>query len=227
MHSVQTPYHRATNSSRCPQWPGHLSTVAGRFSRGCHGSSSRTVRRDSPIPLGAKESFAPRKNFTIRDDHQRSYQGKCTEVHAHPDTGPPPSPLPRQPRAEAGTMLLGHDFPPSEAPEKGHYSIRVKHRRGPLDNGRSHVGLKRPRGTVAATQPTPSPVWTTHGRSVTTARTVMCTCMSPVHGVSELEITDSAFRRPKLPTSPGSPMVQTSSKWRSGLRPHRSHPSAP
>lgn len=106
MHSVQTPYHRATNTSRCPQWPGHLSTVAGGLSGGCCGEFQSNSTPRFLISLAAKESFASRNNFTICSTPQPLYQRKWRNARARPARTSPSSPHSSRPCRNRGTALL-------------------------------------------------------------------------------------------------------------------------
>lgn len=196
MHSVQTPYHRATNKGRCPQWPGHLSTVAGGIFGGRYGEFQSNSTPRFEISLTAKESFAPRKNFTILDHRQPLYQRKCADCRArtgHDGTVACPQcgfrdrnkeaaflsgfsavwPTPGRPLLHPGKT----SFDPLESPVLAP-DASDRWRRSHPHNGR-RVLCGRP------------------ARTATTIRTLRCTCMRPVHqiGPSERVIagTDSPY----------------------------------
>lgn len=222
MHSVQTRYHRATNRSRCPQWPGHLSTVACAISGGCAGEFQSNSTPRFRIPLAAKESFAPRKNFTIRDGCQASYQHKCGSAPKPPSITERPRPHSRHPRPALEPRFSAW-FPPFSEPREGHYSIRVKHPQGPLDNGRSHARHERPMATVARAQRPSSPVWTSSRRLISAfARSCARACAACSHCPNWKSPRPTSLRA-ETSAPAATSVVQTSAKWRSVFRPHRSH----
>jgi hypothetical protein len=113
--------------SRCPQWPGHLSTVAGGILGGRYGEFQSNSTPRFPISLAAKESFAPRKNFTIHDHPQPLYQRKCGDCRARTGhDGTVACPLAA---SVTGTRKphFSSAFRPFGPHQEGRYSIRVKH----------------------------------------------------------------------------------------------------
>ena len=221
MHSVQTPYHRATNKGRCPQWPGHLSTVAGGILGGRYGEFQSNSTPRFWISLAAKESFAPRKMFTIHDHRQPLYQRKCGDRRAR--TGQDDTvawPLPasatgtRKPRFSPG-------FRPFGPHREGRYSIRVKHLSSP-----------------------PKALFSTRMRAADgdgrTCTTTAQSCVDDRRDHSHGQVHVHAPRAPDWTTGTGNreyrfpvvrkfrrsrePVVQTSAEWRSGLLQTPTHP---